>query len=622
MQIEIPKLNTEVLFNKNIVDNRLYNSKPFMSTPWQQSLRYWEKYNKFNSISPQYFVKKTLDDSVTIQIAYPENPPYSLTGLAELFIEDCDGVRTQIQPTPYAILVIAGDVDSTGQQLRRVTWSFKLSDYITDEGNYMWYLAIDFGGGNVEEFIGAPMSIKKSHPNTLYFAMTHSTNDFDVWFDPNVIFYYRIDGNITFNSNKLERTTFRNQKANLRQLYARNWRVFDLELGFPSDGLNSYDQDKFYNFFKMDEIYIDGVRYLMEEDAEFERIDWGNRYPLSKLKTQIVEYDRSDSNSVGTVGSFFVMDLGALRGFPYLVDAFTFVGIGSPGEDVCNFLNVYAPVNFQAEILNATDENLFLAQLDVDLAAFGMLGEFFVDDDKLYYRRGELETYLPTDISVLGNCYIVDFQSSPGFTVIGTDVLQTGRCWITIRDSFNNYAVPPERWDGNFSTGYNLDPLYDDFKVRLYTDNTMTSLTSYSVISKAIKAVRGNVSSSLTFFSIYNAALNTFDFSLLKSARYTLATLLVNEADVSAFDFTDLTIVGDAGAWQNLRVISFAYNQLGFAEQDDFYNSFYPIAFAYRLLPLGAGILDTRFQVIASSPTAASLPARTAMASYGYLITF
>lgn len=628
--IEIPNINTEVLFDPNATFPSEYHSRPFMSESWQTSLKYFEKFNKFaDRYQPQYFVKKELTDRVTIQIAYPDPPTLAVpippaNGRAELYIEDCRGARTRIQPIPYNVAYITGDVDANGDQLARVTFSFKIEDYIAAEGNYAWYIKVVYADSSVQELIGVPMSIKTKHENTLYFTMTHSENDYDFFFNnKSILLYYRIDGNITFNSNKLERTTFRNQKANLRQLYARNWRVFDLELGFPGDGINSYDQDKVYNYFKLDETYIDGVRYLMEEEAEFERIDYANRFPLRKLKTQLVEYDRSDSTLTGSLGDLFLMDLGALRGFPYLVETFTFTGIGSPGDDFFDFLDFYAAFNKQAEILDVAAETAFLDQLALDATGAGMTGSFYIDSGKLFYERGDGETYTAA-VNILGNAHIVNYQTSPLVTTIGLIVFQTGKASVTIRDSAGGYKETPDLWIGDFTTAYDTLTDYDDYTLRLYTDNSMTFLQVDGVSStnKNITAISGSVSTSLAVYSIFYADLGTWSFEPLLMARYNIAQLNVIDSNISAWDFTEFTIVGDTGRWQDLKVINFSQNQLGFAEQDDFYINYYPIAFAYRTRPPFIGFLDTRFQTPPSSPTSASLSERTLITSYGFTISF
>lgn len=614
--IEIPYIGTEFLFNYNEVVNPKYQNAPFMSTTWQRSLKYFEKFNKFNdSMQPQYFVLKTLHQRVALQIAAPD---LDFDG-AFLYFEKCDGTRVEVAVLP-SVVIVPGDVNKLGQQLRRLTWQFFVDDWVADAGHYCWYLRVNYTGGVFEELAGMPMDIQAEHPNTVLIEYTHSAMEFDFWFDE-VLLTHRINATNNYLQDKLELLNFRNQKANLRLLYARNWAVWNFEIGFPGEGINNWDQKKMYQIFKCDEVYIDGVRFLMEDEAEFELTDYGNRYPLKKMAVQLVEYDQSDSSTVGSDGIVEIMRLD-IDGYPYLIDALTLFAFTGGGVAFANFTLSYAASNFQIEILNTAMQNDFLDQLDVDAVLFGMTGSFYEDGGILYYQRGIGETYLPYSTSKLSTCHIVNYEAFPANLTIFLQVLQTSKTSVTVRKTDDTVYLQPDLNVGNFTTSYAIaDPDYDDYVMRVYCDDTMTVL---NIVAEGgmINSLGGKVSPTLNRYQCNGGDVGSIGIGFLLNAKLEIQYLFLEQLGVTAVDSTDFSPVGDFGRWQKLKYWGLRGNKLTAAAQDNFYIDYYDIASVYHTLPPPPMNLDTRFQTPPSAPTALSGAARSVLTTYGFTISF
>lgn len=616
--IEVPYLNSEFLFNYNPLLVDKYHTAPFMSIAWQQALKYYEKFNKFaDYLQPQYFALKELKDRVTIQIAVPDD---GFNG-AFLYFERCNGTRIP-GPLYPDVRIIPGDVNAQGQQMRRITWSFFIDDYVTTPGHYCWYLRVNYLDGSFEELAGLPMDIQHKHENTVLIEYTHRTNDFDVWFE-GIVFSYRINANNTYFQDKLERLTFRNQKANLRLLYARNWAIWNFEIGFPGEGINSWDQKKIYNIFKCDETYIDGVRFLMEEEAEFDLVDYGNRYPLKKMKVQLVEYNQSDSLTVGSAGTITVMRLG-VDGYPFLIDGLSLFGAGSPGDPFPNFMASHAATNFQVEILNSAEEDAFFAQLEADRSGpFRMSGAFIRSGGILYYRRGEGENYVVATASKMTTCHEIYYETTPGATSIGLQVFQTGKTSVTVRvDAGNVPYLPPDQYVGYFVTTYNIPgPAYNGYRMRIYCNNLMTTL-NVTGAGTNVKSLAGKVSPILNRYSLTNADLGVQGIGFLLNAKLELQYLFLENAGITEVNNADFSPTGDAGRWRKLKYIYLRNNKLTAVKQDKFYVDYYRIGSVYSSSAPPPGTLDTRFQTPASAPTGTSSAYRSLYAVWGFTIAY
>lgn len=614
--IEVPFGGSEFLFNYKVLETDKYHTAPFMTTAWQKSLKYFEKYNKFaDHLQPQYFVLKQFKDHVTMQIAVPDD---GFDG-AFLYIEKCDGTRIEIAVLPD-VVIVPGEVNREGQQLRRLTWQFFLDDWITTVGHYCWYVRVDYVD-SFEELAGLPMDIQIKHPNTVLIEYTHSTNEFDIWFE-GYVFSYRINANNQYGFDKVELLNFMNQKANQRLLYARSWAIWNFEIGFPGEGINNWDQKKMYQIFKFDEVYIDGVRFLMEADAEFEPTDYGNRYPLKKLKINLVEYDQSDSVTVGSAGIIEVMRL-SLDGYPYLIDKLTLFGFGSPGDPVPDFMLSHAATNYQVEVLNVSEQNDFLDQLDIDAVAFRMTGNFYEDGGILYYQRGPGENYVPYLVSRMNTAHEVSYTTIVGETNINILINQTGKTSISVRTSAGVPYFPPVLSSGDFSTNINVPaPDYGDYIMRIYCNDLMTLLNIVGTGTN-IKGLGGKVSPMLNWYLVNNGDIPVLGFGFLLNAKLNIQYLFLDLMGITEIDNTDFDTTGDFGRWQKLKRIAIRGNKLNATYQDKFYVDYYQIALVYHGLPPFIAGLDTRFQSPPSAPTTLGSGAfRSVLTLWGYPITF
>lgn len=636
--VEIPFLNSERFIPLDTLTTEKYHTKHFDYWWMQEYLLEFQKYNKFqNNNDTQYYQLKQFSDTVGIQFAVDRDNTneYKLTLMA------CNGDEFLINNETYSkVFVRDGDTyDANGAisgiQLNRIQYNFKIEDILGDalnEGKYYLLFEVSFTDESVKRFISEPYMIKAEHPKTVLIEYSNSENNYDIFFDVNPRFSLRLDGYLLYNTNKIERTTFRNQEAALRGLYARDWRLYTFTIGGRTL-LSDYHIEKIVKINKCDFTYIDGKRFIMEEGDNIEVQNYGGNYPLKSIKYSVADYYPADSAKYANSGSFYIMDMGASFGFPYCVSFLKFFKLEGTGALFPNFMEDYP--NQVREVITSTEETAFIAELNDKALALGMSGNFSVTDDKLYYNSGAAEDYaLYYKDQRLG--FTVRFSPSAGLgSAIGFDWIEyVGGSHIYSVNKFvggtRHNVVAPTLEPGT-SSGMSiytettiisgLTDFANTHSLYIYTDNKMASLYVYTSDSN-IRAFSGHLSSILGEFRAYGGSIGTFDVNaILYDCRKTITYLNIQYLGITDvyFDTVDRT---DPYDWYNLKYIYTDHNELDNGHQDMFYIGYYTYVQSPYPLWLSGGTLSTRFQAPTSNPTSTSAGQRSAMISHGYTILF
>jgi len=618
--VEIPLLNSENFYPVGVDLLPGYHTKHFLTDWWQETLYYFQKFNKFyDNDCPQYFVLKEFTDRVCIQIDVPE----TYIGVNLVYV-DSDGEIQGLTSVAASTMTVTGD-EYNGIQMTRYQFDLLMSDNFSTEQKFFWLLDVFDETAATNKYISEPVWVKEEHEDTILIEYRHSKNDYDVIFvEMSASFSHRLKGNLTFTNNKLERTVFRSQTAKLRQLYARNWRLYKLELGFPTDGVNDVDIDKLANIQKCDEVYYDGKRLILAEGAEIEVSEFGSRYPLRVATIDLEEYDQKNSSVFESGGEVYIMPLGAVIGFPYLITSLSLSGVGSPGDPFPDFMLSYIAELFSVEILDSAAETAMIAQLNADAAGYGITGIYHDVSDYLYFARGTGETYVLNSISQLIKPLRIDYATTPTDTTQTITVNQLGLTVMSTRRLSDDLEVIPRyQYTGDFSEILDIPaPAYDDYYMYIYCDNQQSTI-SISNIGKTITAVAGQVSAGIQQVSITGGDISSFDAAFLRSAASTLKGYDMIDMGISTIDAATFTIINTSD-WKQLNRWSFELNDFNVATCDSVYNDFYSNIASFYLGAFGdgAGTISVINQTTADNPGAGSLTSRIDLLALGYYPEF
>lgn len=614
--VEIPLLNSENFYPVGVDLLPGYHTRHFLTDWWQNTLYYFQKFNKFyDNNCPQYFVLKQFDQRVCIQIDVPE----TYIGINLVYV-DSDGEIQGLTSVAASTMTVAGD-EYNGIQMKRYQFDFLVGDTFSTEQKVFWLLDVYDETGATKKYVSEPVWVKEDHEDTILIEYRHSKNDYDViWVELNASFSVRLKANLTFINNKIERTVHRVQTAKLRQLWARNWRLYKLELGFPTDGVNDVDIDKLANILKCDEIYYDGKRLILAEGAEIEVAEFGSRYPLRVATIDLEEYDQKNSSVFESGGEVYIMQLGAVVGFPYLITSLSLSGVGSPGSPFPDFMLSYISELFSAEILDGTAETAMIAQLNSDAAAFGMAGTFHIVSDVLYYTRGTGETYVRSGFSQLIKPLRIDYATTPTDTTQTITVNQLGLTVMSTRRLSDDLEMLARyQYTGNFTEVLDIPaPAYDDYYMNIYCDNQQSSISILNV-GNTINALSGQVSIGLQFATIIGGAIGAFEDTIFRSAASSIVRYELPDMGISSIDSGVFTIV-NPNDWKQLNEWNFDGNDLNEAYLDGLYNNYYSDVASVYLGAFGggAGTLSVFSQSTLDSPGAGSLTSRMDLLLLGY----
>ena len=614
--ITFPLLNSENFYEVGALPTNEFHTRHFLSDWWIDTIYDWQKYNRFGGVKPsQFYVLKQLDQTVTIQFNIPT------TGISffNLKMLSCDGTLRAVSPSAYMTqTTIAGNVyDDNGRippiPLKTIQYKFKLS-YILGVNEGIYYFLITVDDGVERQYISEPTDIRQTHKETILIGYNNSVNDYDVVASLNPSFNVRLDATLSEPINEFNPTTFRNQKGNLRQVRARNWRKYTLTIG-AAEGTNGIIVDKIANILKADNIYIDGKKMVFAEGADIEVAPFGEKYPLSTIKIELEEYYNNDSVAIGNAAEVYIMDIGD---FPYAILAFVLSDdIGS-----YNFLWDYTASNFVLEVHNTTMQNAMVTKLNADVSYYGKTGTFTIIGSALYYVRGAGETMYVSNFRKLNTCLEVGFASVTLARTIITQIQQSAYSVISVWKTSGTpiIEIQPHVLFGN-DAETSIVTTNAAHKLYLYTDNTATKVEISSDITyKTITALNGKMSQNLQQFIFVGATMSVLDLSFLFNSATELRTLNWQYTTIDSVDTTGFAVPSGSQKWRYFNFIYLLENSLSPTELDRVLNDYqtYILYTWYGLYPVG--VIDLRSQTPSATRTAASDLAVTNLTATGYTI--
>lgn len=610
-------LNSERMVKVGDTRPSLYHSFPFDFTWFSYSILEFEMYNKFlDPAKSQYFSLKESGDSIGFQFGFVASAITSLT----LEMRSCAGVITAVNPSLYLKqFTVIGNKNKDGVQLKTAQYNFKVSDVIsTATGKYNLLLTVTFTDTTVVQYISEPILVATTHPNTVLVEYSNSTNNYDTIFTkfpPK--FNIRIDGWMKYRTNNIDREMFRNQNAELRGLYARDWRLFDVVFG-GRNGIAPYHLEKLIKANKCDSFSIDGQRILADEGADFEATDLASFYPLKQLKYQAVEYAPADSVSYFETLAIPIMPLGALTGFPYVVDILVLAG-----SSIGNFLYDYT--NEIRDVYDAADETAFIAELNAKVPAFSATGVFSVDANRLFYVPGSPDVYTAALVSQLTNPLKTAFTTTLSYLTLGVNLNQMPgvNTIVSVRTAAGAIVLPAEHKNGLTDSYTATVPTAAAHIFYLYSNNKVTEIQMDGhPTGKIITGFTGTPPTKLQIFRVRGGNITSFPLAFLRPCAPELRVLNVQFFNVDAFVTTDFAVV-NPGDWQYFNYLYLLNNSLDATAQDAVFNDYQTyILYTYFGLSGPVGIIDTRNQSPSSAPTGASSLARINEAAVGYTILF
>jgi hypothetical protein len=608
--ITFPLLNSENFYEVGVLPTNEFHTRHFLSDWWIDTIYDWQKYNRFGGVKPsQFYVLKQLDDVVTIQFNIPT------TGIASFNLKmlACDGTLYTISASTYMTQATIAGNTYDGVALKTIQYKFKPSDISgVDDGIYYFLITID--DGVVKQYISEPTDIRETHEKTILINYNNSTNDYDVVYSLNPSFSVRLDATLSEPSNEFNPTTFRNQKGDLRQVRARNWRKYMLTIG-AEEGTNGIIVDKITNILKSDTIFIDGKKMLLSEGAEIEVTPFSENYPLSTIKLELEEYVNSDSSVIGDTASVYIMDVGD---FPYAIYGFEM-------EDDLGTYDMLASFSASNNIAEAHDSPMqaaIITKLNIDIAAFGKTGTFSISSGALYYVRGTGETIFKRTFLKSNTCLEVDFVSVTSQRTIECLLYQTGASVLSVwKNSFTKVIeIQPTLTIGD-ATETKTVGSNDTFRAYLYTDNTATRVhVRSSATFKIITALNGNMSNRLQEFRLFGATIDSLDLAFLFNSGDELRTLNCQFTTIDSVETSGFAVPSGSQRWRYFNFLYLLNNSLDPTALDDLLNKYQlEILYTwYGLYPVG--VIDLRSQTPSATRTSASDLAVTNLTATGYTI--
>jgi len=583
-----------------------FNSVPYDQYAMQIIAPSHLRRNRFRGNNAAYYVLRQNSDYITVvhNVSNADGGTFSLRFIDKL------GAETVVSPSSYLTNTTrAGNTyDANGTitpvQLKYSQWKFRISDVIgLSEGVYTLEVRIAYIDTTTEVYTCEPLWIKNAHPKTQRFQPDNELNEFGFFWDLNPIFQYRYPSYLKLVAPSFDNEYYTEQNQRQIMLSGRSTNVFDVKI---MNGIPDYEVDKLRFINTCDSFLIDTRRYIKDDKSEFNLAEIPNT-PLYTLTYQVKEYFPDDVGSFLRSVGVFIMPLG---NFPYTVSRFKLIGdagLPTPNPDMLDGADI--------EILNQTDEDALLARFDLNIIANSMTGTFITEGNNLYYENGTGEDYVIDEFIQQKRCVIFEFANSPSDENQLVDVTQTGDSVVSLRrKSTGEVMIAATIQVGTFSTLFGVPaPDYDDYVLRIYSDDTMTIL-SVSNAGKTITNIYGTTSNTLVEYYVSGGVVPVFSTDVVALAKQTLTVHSSN--DMGHTSIAPEAFVG----FELFASSSIAENDLTDAGQDAYFIAYHDRIFIPYSLT--GGSLSTVSQTTGSLPTALSSTQRTAMMADGYTIAF
>lgn len=621
--VAFPNLNSEQFVAYPSSQSPLYHTKHFNQDLFQKSIPLFQRYNAFwDDKCPRYFQIKQFNDKLNFVLDSLAYDSYTIKWVKFDSTEiPYTGTITEYA-TPGNVYTANGSI--APQQLYTIQGNLlEISTDLTDAG--MYFLVVEITtGANSKTYLSEPYNIKETWPQTVLIQYSDSQNQFDVRFDKSPNFELRIPAYLDYLTNKIEYSKFRDQRANLRQTYARDWRVFQLIIGttmFPY-GITPYHCDKLAKILKCDTIYIDGKRFIGEDGADFEPSMYGENYPMRTLTLQFAEYYVNDSDGFFGSETLELFELGTSTKFPYAVKDLTFTKIYGTGA---------ASVNFNAvgirEIFNTTDELNYRNELNVIAAANGIVGGFAIIGDFMTFTNGINENYSANVYSLREAIRINGTSTAPSknltirYTTFADSQLIIS-AWYTTAGNPTTIARAATYRDYTSSSDVLNIPTGSSatYSAFVYHNDRLKDMAVEGIASTSVvTSYAGGVPSSLEGFESDYTNIPTLDLAFLRRAAKNMIGFNFRRGTTTALAAGSLDVL-EPGEWAVMQYFGLSLNAMNATQQDNFYIYFYGTIYAASYPQIYS--IDTRVQTPASAPTATSATQRADIIARGNTISF
>lgn len=598
-----------------------YHTPQFDRDFFKNQLKDFQKRNKFGSKYGNFYQLLQSDGIVTvimnIPIASLGSGSYTMSFLS------CKGVKTTITGKDQYVDRSGNYYDAHGSidalPLRYVQWKFKVSDIIsTNTGAYYLLIDIVYADTSKGQFISEPINIQKDLKNTLLFQINNSINDYDIYFDLIPEFEFRIDAFYKYQKPVFDITSFRNQKKNLRQLYAAMYRLFTLTIG-NQDNVAPYIIDKLARMMCCDMISIDGIAFLLEQNPDFTITEYGPNYPLVSCTIPIVEYSPEDAGNflVGTGSSFRIYKLiGSGTDYPYAAEKMT-IGKVVAGHITTGYSIIGGVIK---EFFSQSDETSFITYLNTTVVTlYSQTGIYSIDSDGyLIYTNGSGENWVADTAIIYQPAFIVSNTGTAIPLEFDASIYGTGTTKTILSDYTSGptlYKAPQVYTSGGGVSTVSYLSTAVNHKTYIYTDNTMTAFYMNTTGSSHCTGLSGKLSSVFSILFLKDANFS-FDLAIFNNCKDTISQIIIQNTTFTGFDTSIWgAYSGLSTNWTQLNYVDLINNNLSSADVDAFYNTFWNMN---RFKPAIIGTLRT--QGSTGAPTSTSLTARNNLIAKGWTL--
>lgn len=562
-----------------------YHTLPIDKQSFSQSIRDWQ--------TEKCYKQKIQQDDIQHFVFNVEQPCDMY-----LYIYDVNGNLVENEIENKFVIYNANSYYDTGTEEVPTTivyWRFRFSDFGLDDGVYYVIARIRFYEGETlvdTKYYGSEaLDVKEDHPGTVLIQAWNETNKADIVFNYDTTqgsgytgdffvtpkFPFRVEGAILDPEYKRESTDFTEQDREVRNLNSKAILIHPLYIGEATNGeavgIPPYLMDKLNAALACDVIMIEGRRYSVDTNAEWEKNE-AETYPLYTGKINLVDYDYRDK--ITDYRGARVRIATGLDTLPNYV-----VRIGMLDKST-NIGFTIAQGWFNSDSGNVDDLEGFLNTDAKD--ANGLEGEFILEDGNIDYQNAPGESYvgLPEGTHPVTNTVVLFTLAE--FTVVTSSSNQTfafkGRnmvAGIYWGDNSNeNYihnvnSFPSSNITHTFATA-------GTYTVLLFTANIsgVGLIVSGNTFTGSLRNITGNLPALTTYLSVSNANFSAvsggFSLEILANCRRAIQFVEFRQCQIAALDgnvFDDYPRQTDPLNWRLLNFFSLVNNTLDSTEISD-----------------------------------------------------
>lgn len=182
-----------------------------------------------------------------------------------------------------------------------ILWEAQFDLSAVSPGLYQFKITAGIDG-TIAELKSELIDIQVSHPNTLLFEYSDTRNKLQMIFTTGFIGRFRVEGNLFNFDNDSHFSQFEDQPADMELVNGIPYDLFDLVIGWRSQGVPPYIRKVIERILLMDSCKVDGVEFTRSKDAKFE----GQEIPgwqMKNWKIKVRHRVNQNSLTVTTEGS-------------------------------------------------------------------------------------------------------------------------------------------------------------------------------------------------------------------------------------------------------------------------------------------------------------------------------